>query len=174
LIEAAVVGEEPMTVEYDLTQKQYYDKFYNAKAEYEIWTLSSKIKSFEWNLRSTKYLFWLSMLVSLSGVVFAFWQFAQASRFDRAQGEHDELAFKSLMANLSFKSRSVASLVLFVSIAYLMIYTAFVYPIRIVPPATGLQAETDNASGGRPGATVTETIVDGSGGTPTSRPPPPQ
>jgi hypothetical protein len=140
----SIADRSDFLVRDNLTEDQYHSKFYKSKAEYQIWTHSLAVRAFEWNLRSTKYLFWVSMVVSLSGVAFAFWQFAQANRYDREQGQHDELAFKTHMASLSFKSRSVASLILFVSIAYLLIYAHFLYPVRQVPgPIDERTEETD-------------------------------
>ncbi len=134
-IDAALFDIRDLAIRDAMSQEQYYDAFYKYRAEYSMWTLAENRRHFDWNLRSTKYIFWVSMFVSLSGVVFAFWQFAQANQFDRAQRDHDEVSFRTRMAELSFKSRSVASLILFVSIVYLLIYVAFLYPIRHAPNA---------------------------------------
>lgn len=99
-------------------------------AEYAIWTLKFRESTFEWNLRSTKIIFWVSIIVSMSGMMFAFWQFLDAGNKDQRAAEADELEVKTQMASIAFKSRSLASLVLFVSIAYLLIYVTFVYPIK--------------------------------------------
>lgn len=99
-------------------------------AKYVVWTLKFRESTFEWSLRSTKIIFWVSMLISVSGIMFAFWQFLDASNKDQRAVEADELEIKTQMASIAFKSRSLASLVLFVSIAYLLIYVRFVHPIN--------------------------------------------
>ena len=67
----------------------------------------------------------------LVGRAFSFWQFSNAERIERSAGLSDEFELKTNVASIAFKTRSIAALVLFVSIAYLMIYTVFVYPISI-------------------------------------------
>lgn len=113
---------------------------------YAIWTMDLQRDAFEWNLRSTRYLFWLSVLVSVSGIAFAFWQFVRAEQFDRARAEADEMEVKTQMASLSFKARSMAALVLFVSIAYLTLYAVYVYPVHVIDTAV------EGAAGTVPGA----------------------
>ncbi len=121
-----VVAEHENIEEYRLdTQKK--------QELYKQWTLFENQKHFTWNLRSTKIIFWVSMLTTMSGIAFAFWQFAEASIEERSAGLQDELELKTQLISLAFKTRSVAALVLFVSLAYLLIYVIFVYPMRSIP-----------------------------------------
>ena len=131
----------PLAVNPELNAEDYADLVEKHRLEYSIWAIHELRAHFEWNLRSTKYLFWISVLVTLSGIAFAFWQFAKASQFDAVQREHDEVQVKTEMASLSFKSRSIASLVLFVSIIYLLVYVTFIYPIQFTEPPNQPVAE---------------------------------
>ena len=111
------------------------DQFYK---EYVIWTIVQNQETFEWNLRSTKVLFWLSIFISVSGVTFSFWQFIDASEKDKFSGQADELELRTRLATIAFKSRSIAALVLFVSIAYLLVYATLIYPIQFLPQSVVL------------------------------------
>lgn len=159
LLDSRIFAVAPFEPDAARSVADYDDLYVKARYEYALWALEERRLHFDWNLRSTKYIFWVSMVVSISGVCFSFWQFAQAAQFDRLQREVEEVAFKSQMASLSFRTRSVASLVLLVSIIYLMIYVAFLYPIRNVPDRafedraeTGETAET--TSGASPGGVI--------------------
>lgn len=101
--------------------------------EYMVWTMKENVEHHEWNLRSTKILFWLSIFVSISGIIFSFWQFSKADEFERRFSESDEVVIKNSTAEISFKSRSIASFVLVLSLVYLIIYVKFLYPIEYSP-----------------------------------------
>lgn len=133
----------PVPLADDLSLQGQWEAEQRRRYEHIIWMMDNQRDVFEWSLRSSRYLFWLSVVVSVSGIAFAFWQFVRAEQFDRARAEADEMEIKTQMASLSFKARSMAALVLFVSIAYLMIYAVFVYPIQVLDI-------TD--AGGSPGA----------------------
>lgn len=100
---------------------------------YRVWVVRQHQRAFEWHARSTKVIFWVSMLVAISGISFAFWQFADASQKETKALEAEELELKTQLVSLAFKSRSVAALVMFMSIAYLLIYVILVYPVKYVP-----------------------------------------
>lgn len=138
-------SEPSLSVDHERSIDDYQALFIKERFEYAIWTLDENRRNFEWSLRSTKYIFWLSMFISISGISFAFWQFAQASQFDRVASEADELTVKTQMATMSFRTRSVASLVMMVSIVYLMIYVAFLYPITNAPNALAGEQATQDA-----------------------------
>lgn len=103
---------------------------------YKAWSTVHNVSIFSWQLFSTKVLFWLSIVVSMCGIVFSVWQFFEASDAQRRSEHADELEIKTEMISLAFKSRSIASLLLFVSIGYLTLYSIFVYPIEIHPQST--------------------------------------
>lgn len=94
-------------------------------------------------LRSTKFLFWLSTLVSVSGIVFSFWQFAKADEYDKRASEADEVSLKNAVAEFSFKSRSIASFILLLSLIYLFVYVKFLYPIQNLPERPNFEASVD-------------------------------
>ena len=96
---------------------------------YKSWSLHENIRIFEWHSRSTKIIFYISMLVSVSGICLSFWQFLQADVSEQRAEHADELEIKNQFLSLAFKSRSIASLLLFMSIGYLLIYVTFVYEI---------------------------------------------
>lgn len=119
-------------VDPDISLADYEERFNRHAFEYSIWTLEQAKTNFQWSLRSSQYIFWISMMISLSGICFAFWQFAQANQFDRAWAERDEVTVKTELASLSFKTRSVATFVLMTSILYLLIYVGFLYGVDVV------------------------------------------
>lgn len=96
---------------------------------YRAWVVRYHQRTFEWTMRSTKVIFWVSIIVAISGISFAFWQFVEAAHKETKALEADELELKTQLVSVAFKSRSVAALVMFMSIAYLLIYIYFVYPI---------------------------------------------
>lgn len=116
----------------DLSLAEYEDLFSRHAFEYSIWTLEQAKRNFQWSLRSAQYIFWISMLISVSGICFAFWQFAQASQFDRASAERDEVTVRTELASMSFKTRPVATFVLLISLLYLLIYVGFLYGVDVV------------------------------------------
>jgi hypothetical protein len=123
----------------DISLDSHYEQLQHHQIEHAIWIFAQQKEGFEWNLRSEMYIFWVTILIAISGVAFAFWQFARAEQFDRAAAEADEFAVKTQMASLSFRSRSMASLVMFISIVYLGIYATLIHPLKT--QATGAQVE---------------------------------
>ncbi|MFT3687798.1 hypothetical protein [Paenirhodobacter sp.] len=113
------------------------------KAEYIVWAMGEQVQHHEWNLRSTKFLFWLSTLVSVSGIAFSFWQFTKADEYDKRASEADEVTLKNSVAELSFKSRSIASFILSLSLIYLFVYVKFLYPIQNLPERPKFEASVD-------------------------------
>ena len=108
---------------------------------YRQWTISENQRVFDWHLRSTKIIFWVSILVSIIGISFSFWQFSEASRDAQKAAESDEMEIKTQLISLAFKSRSIAASIMFISVAYLLIYVVLVYPIRHTPQSSMLESE---------------------------------
>ena len=100
---------------------------------YSQWTMQENIRVFEWHLRSTKILFGTSILIAIMGMGFSFWQFHEAAESQRISREVEEIEIKTQMISLALKSRSMASLLLFVSIVYIISYSIFVYPLKVMP-----------------------------------------
>lgn len=128
---------------------------------YSVWVFQQHQRQFDWHTRSTKIIFWVSMLVAISGISFAFWQFVEASREEKKALETEELELKTKLVSLVFKSRSIAALVMFMSIAYLLIYVILIYPIRYAPhspfpggevkkPISGNMTPAEGSSQGTP------------------------
>ncbi|WP_172328634.1 hypothetical protein [Mangrovicoccus sp. HB161399] len=138
----------------------------SSRAAYNAWAYSHTRRVFEWQLRSAIYLFWVSMLITVSGVSFAFWQFAQAAQFERIVKDADEVTFKAGMASLAFRTRSVASFVMLVSVIYLLIYVIFIFKIHGGGVPTAATAASDasavaaSAEGSGYGADPAEKPVD--------------
>lgn len=128
----ATQTSRPFEIDENLSLADYEMRFRRTAFEFSIWTLEQGRANFEWSQRSTRYIFWVSMLITVSGIAFAFWQFARASQFDRESAEREELELKTQLATLSFKSRSVATLVLVVSLGYLGLYVGFLHGIEPV------------------------------------------
>lgn len=105
---------------------------------YIQWTYAERQRAFTWHARSTKMIFWLSMLVSVSGVGFSFWQFVASAKDTEKAAQENQMEIKSAFISLAFKSRSIAALVLFMSMAYLIVYATLIYPIN--EPATVLSS----------------------------------
>lgn len=100
---------------------------------FKYWSLQQTAETYEWQEYSTKVLFWLSILISICGICFSLWQFLEAGETERRSAHADELEVKNEYISLAFKSRSLASLMLFVSLAYLVIYSTLIYPIEAGP-----------------------------------------
>lgn len=96
-----------------------------------VWQYSLNQRVFEWSLSSGKLIFWISIGITLSGLIFCFWQFWEASSI-RRQTETDEIQLKTEVFSLALKTKSIGALILFVSIAYMAIYAVFIYPIEMV------------------------------------------
>lgn len=131
--------------------------------EYQLWVLEHSREAFEWQLRSSKYLFWVSVSVAISGICFAFWQFVRADDFSRYSEEADSVDMQTAFAKISFRARSMAAFVMLMSIVYLLVYVLVVYQIEYLPNAKSESQENtieveDQGSG----------IID-----PDSSPPPP-
>jgi hypothetical protein len=133
LLDEALLQRHSVEIEPEVELSQYVantDKSYEA---YKQWTLDQTVRAFDWHARSTKIIFWISMLVGISGICFSFWQFVEASREERRAINADEIELKMQFISLAFKSRSIAALMMFVSLAYLLIYVTLVYPVRYRP-----------------------------------------
>ena len=92
-------------------------------------------------------IFWLSAMVTISGLVLSCWQFWEASHVTK-QSETGELRLTSAVFSAAFKFRSIGALVLFTSAVYLLIYAKFIYPIHVVeilssPPEVGPEVPMD-------------------------------
>ena len=98
---------------------------------YKIWIFSLNQRVFEWSLLSGKMIFWLSAMVTVSGLVLSFWQFWEASNVTR-KSETGELHLTSEVFSIAFKFKSMGAMLLLVSVVYLAIYAKFIYPIEIV------------------------------------------
>jgi Trk-type K+ transport system membrane component len=119
-----------------------------AYENYSQWRLSHLEQVYTWQARSTKIIFWLSMLISVSGVGFSFWQFLASAKEAEKASQENEIEIKSQLISLSLKSRSIAALVLFVSMAYLALYTLLIYPIRLTSAAVpGPQSQSTLSDG---------------------------
>ena len=109
---------------------------------YNQWSINENRRVFEWHARSTKVLFWVSIFITVTGISFAFWQFVEASQKDEKATKADSLELKTALISLGFKSRSLATFMMFISIAYLLIYVTLVYPIQIVRSGEGITGNT--------------------------------
>ena len=98
---------------------------------YKIWIFSLNQRVLEWSLSSGKMIFWLSAMVTVSGVVLSFWKFWEASNVTR-KSETGELRLTSEVFSIAFKFKSIGAMMLLLSIVYLVIYARFIYPIDVV------------------------------------------
>lgn len=136
---------------------------------YRQWVIRQNIEVFEWQMRSTKVLFWVSILVTICGIGFAFWQFVDASTEERSARSVNEMEVKSQIISLAFKSRSIAALVLFVSIAYFIVYVTLVYPVKD-PPTNRFNNLSSTPSQFQPPASNTSSMRNPSSVSPTDNP----
>lgn len=97
---------------------------------YKQWVVLHQRQTYEWQRRSTTVLFCVSVLITVVGIGFSFWHFLEGTRAETMAEAVDELQIKSQFISLAFKSRSLATFMMCVSIAYFLIYIQFVYPIR--------------------------------------------
>ena len=98
---------------------------------FRIWSYSLNQRIFEWSLFSGRMIFWLSALVTVSGLAFSFWQFWEAFSMTR-KSESSEFHFSPERLAMAVKVKSIGALVLLLSIAYLAIYAEFIYPIDMI------------------------------------------
>jgi len=126
-----------------ITEASCEGDFSACEESYKIWIFSLNQRVFEWSLLSGKMIFWLSVMVTASGLVLSFWQFWEASNVIR-QSEEGELRLSSEGFSVAFKFKSIGAVILLLSVAYLSIYAKFIYPIDIVNiwPSQS-QSETD-------------------------------
>lgn len=118
---------------------------------YTQWRLRQLEQMYNWQARSTKIIFWLSMFISVSGVGFSFWQFVASAKEAEKASQENEIEVKSQLISLSLKSRSIAALVLFVSMAYLTLYALLIYPIKLTSETVpGLQGRGNINNGREP------------------------
>jgi len=110
----------------------------HVREAYQRWVFEHRIRAFSWHERSTKIIFWLSMFVAISGLGLSFWQFTTSVKEAEKATEENELTIKTELISLAFKSRSIAALILFLSVAYLAIYALFIYPLKEVATAQQL------------------------------------
>lgn len=96
---------------------------------YRQWQYSEVRRIFAWHDRSTKIMFWVSILITLTGLAFAFWQLMDAGRAEEKAAETNEAEIKTQLFSVAFKSRSLAAFVLFLSLSYFAIYVTLVYPL---------------------------------------------
>lgn len=95
------------------------------------WQYSFNQRVLEWSLSSGKMIFWISMGVTLTGLIFCFFQFWEASNI-RRRSEVEKIQFKTEAFSVALKTQSIGALILFVSVIYLVIYAKFIYPINMV------------------------------------------
>lgn len=100
--------------------------------EFNRWAINQNRRIFEWHSRSSRIIFWMSLLITVTGIAFSFWQFVSANQTEKSALEVDELELKSQFISMAFKSRSLASFMMMVSLAYFTIYLMLVYPVRQV------------------------------------------
>lgn len=134
------------------TLTQYREETAKSWEIYVRWTHEFHQSTYRWQALSTKIIFWISILVPISGIVFSFWQFVEATkevrhfreignkkdrtkasnaqRDDKNGGQFDYFSFQNQIMSIAFKTRSVASLIMFISVAYLIIYGTLIYPIN--------------------------------------------
>uniref|UniRef100_UPI0040570DEF hypothetical protein n=1 Tax=Candidatus Electronema sp. TaxID=2698783 RepID=UPI0040570DEF len=99
---------------------------------YNQWVVNNNRRIFEWQARSTKIIFYVSILMTITGMSFAFWQFIEASHSEKIATEEDQLEVKTQLVSLAFKSRSLATFMMFISLAYMLIYVTVIYPVKPV------------------------------------------
>ena len=133
-IDRAVFAPENFDREADLVEEG--NRTRATTESFNQWILNHKQRAYEWQARSTKILFWMSMIVSIVGIGFSLWQFLEASRSEKVAEDVDEVQLKSQLISVAFKSRSLATFMMSMSLAYLLIYVTLVYPIRSedIPP----------------------------------------
>lgn len=131
----------------------------NCRKLFDIWSMSMNQRVFEWGLFSTKVLFWISMTVSMSGIAFSFLQFSLSLESTR-ESSSDEMSLATGMFSFMLRSRTMASLVMFSSIAYLVIYVVFVYPVKVVEIPTAGQLPTSEVVITRDAPEDTDRVID--------------
>lgn len=140
-VEVALPPEESFTAD-KLQAERLRTEFSHER--YRQWAYYDYQQSYSWQNWSTRIIFWVSMLITLTGLGLSSLQFITASNEARGalqldKGSEQELQISSQLISLAFKTRSIAAFIMFMSLVYLVIYVLFLHPIAMttqVPQVT--------------------------------------
>lgn len=99
---------------------QAYEQFAIANLQYEQQQLARNARVFSWQDISSKIMFFIVLLIVLTGLVLAGIQFRAASQIDISAGKE----------GLHLKTSIVGIVILAMSMVFLYLYLFFVYPIK--------------------------------------------
>lgn len=108
-----------------LTWKNYY--------EYKNFGYAHRQKVFKWQLFSSKLIFFVVVILVLSGIYFAGLQFFHAIRLSKNAGDIEKLMNTELSANkneIKVSSPVLGVIILIISFLFFFLYLKFVYPIQ--------------------------------------------
>lgn len=171
-----ISGSQPSSNDSSTDSMVYesYNQAVIARNKYESYVWMQRERVYNWQLNSSRVLFWTSIGITITGVLFAIWQFSEANSQEqrllesRPQAEPNNrppdkspgAQFKDLsneqpstseaspsegvyrtqnVADVSvtsgafslvFKTRSLAALIMLMSLLYLSLYVAFIYPVN--------------------------------------------
>ncbi len=104
--------------------------------EYRKNDLAYREDVFKWQFSTSKWFFYLVMLIVLSGLIFSSWHFIKTLK-----GSTSEIDLTASMTELKIKTSLIGLVILIVSIVFLFLYLKFVYPINIVEESVTVKTE---------------------------------
>lgn len=132
---------------YKMVQREIAENSYEiAKLNYSIHNLSHRRRSFEWQLLSSRFIFFIVMFVVICGIIFSGLQFYQSwkmslkfmnmansknlEQIEKLLEQEDSQITVSPSNGVSITTSVVGFLVLCVSICFFYLYLQHVYPIN--------------------------------------------
>ncbi|MBZ0202493.1 MAG: hypothetical protein K8I03_05705 [Ignavibacteria bacterium] len=121
---------------YRLRYDTEYFMQYISEIKYRKNDLEYREDVFKWQFSTSKWIFYLVMLIVLSGLIFSSWHFIKTLK-----GATSEIDLTASMTELKIKTSLIGLVILIVSIVFLFLYLKFVYPINVVEDNTQVKTE---------------------------------
>lgn len=124
-------GVEELTPE----SKEKYEEALKSYYDYRISGYDHRMRLFEWQLLSSKIIFFVVNLLVFAGIYFAAVQFHSGLRRNiKGQPQESEEATEFVLTLKGFKVRSqvLGVIILTISLAFFYLYLAYVFPIENV------------------------------------------
>lgn len=105
------------------------DNGINKLSDYNIWSIDHVKTVFRWELFNSESLFFLVILITLSGIILSYAQF-----HDNNKDEQKSTTIKISKDGVEISSSIIGIIILIVSLIFLYIYLIYIYPIEFLDP----------------------------------------
>ena len=123
----SLLPNQPPASDLDATTQNSYRAALRAYYAYRVAGYEQRQRTFAWQLRSTKYIFWTVIALVATGVIFAAIQFRVGLR----SHTHDvPTQLEASTTGLKVTSPVLGVIILALSLIFFYLYLAFVYPIH--------------------------------------------